>query len=336
MQRITTRDKNPLTRITLNEIINHEWVTMDGFYPITGRPCRIPFSRIVGKPVADNSISPMYASSSLTRSFRSLEAQCSLTTSQRLQYILKTSAARENSFSRSHSNSAVDLPSFDADVSDRDSVTRSGFLDTPALSKQPSTPSNSPSSTQDSTQPPLKAAQAQASLNADRLTESTFVIDEFQDNNRPSSPFLRSSSPPPHSGMYDDEERSFDPRLPPLPPRFIDTTCSKHRAASLYSEAIPDDNPPHSTSSFNRSASCSFSTTSSLTPAFRHVEADASGTFTNSPRVVVGRGVVSEGYDSNHLGSQYPSLLRQTSSDQAPENLMRTHHVKKLQNAKWA
>ena len=28
------RDKNPLTRISIKDIMNHEWVTMDGFYPI--------------------------------------------------------------------------------------------------------------------------------------------------------------------------------------------------------------------------------------------------------------------------------------------------------------
>ena len=28
------RDKNPLTRISIEEIIHHEWVTIDGYYPI--------------------------------------------------------------------------------------------------------------------------------------------------------------------------------------------------------------------------------------------------------------------------------------------------------------
>lgn len=31
------RDKNPLTRISIEEIITHEWVTMDGDYPINLR-----------------------------------------------------------------------------------------------------------------------------------------------------------------------------------------------------------------------------------------------------------------------------------------------------------
>ena len=114
----------------------------------------------------------------------------------------------------------------------------------------------------------------------------------------------------------------------------MDTVFPTHRTTSLYAEMGSETSSLRASYATNRSASCSFSTSSPLTAAFRHAEAGSAGSFASSPRVVVGRGVVSEGYDSNHLGSQYPSLLRQASSDQAPEDLVRTHHVKKLQSAK--
>ncbi|KAK8831194.1 hypothetical protein WA577_003365 [Blastocystis sp. JDR] len=330
-------DKNPLTRITLNEVINHEWVTMDGFYPITG----------LGKPAADASLSPIQASSSLSRTLRSLEPQGTLTTSQRLQHILESRARRAASLSGPYSSSTVDLPSLDPDASDRDFAVL-------ALSREPSTPTHSPHSPRDLTQSPLKGNQApikgnqtpfqtapsplrtsQTLFPSNRRAEDVVAQGVFPGCDGATFPLSRSASPLPRSGLRYDDGTPSDPHLPPLPPRHMDTVFPTHRTTSLYAEMGSETSSLRASYATNRSASCSFSTSSPLTAAFRHAEADSpASSFASSPRVVVGRGVVSEGYDSNHLGSQYPSLLRQASSDQAPEDLVRTHHVKKLQSAK--
>lgn len=350
------RDKNPLTRITLNEVINHEWVTMDGFYPITGRPLLSRFSRLVGKPAADASLSPIQASSSLSRTLRSLEPQGTLTTSQRLQHILESRARRAASLSGPYSSSTVDLPSLDPDASDRDFAML-------ALSREPSTPTHSPHSPRDLAQSPLKGNQSplkgnqapikgnqtpfqtapsplrtsQTLFPSGRRSEDVVAQGVFPGCDGAAFPLSRSASPLPRSGLRYDDGTPSDPHLPPLPPRHMDTVFPTHRTTSLYAEMGSETSSLRASYATNRSASCSFSTSSPLTATFRHAEADSpASSFASSPRVVVGRGVVSEGYDSNHLGSQYPSLLRQASSDQAPEDLVRTHHVKKLQSAKWA
>ena len=126
---------------------------MDGFYPINGRPPLSRFSRLVGKPAADASLSPIQASSSLSRTLRSLEPQGTLTTSQRLQHILESRARRAASLSGPYSSSTVDLPSLDPDASDRDFAVL-------ALSREPSTPTHSPHSPRDLAQSPLKGNQA--------------------------------------------------------------------------------------------------------------------------------------------------------------------------------
>ena len=330
---------------------------MDGFYPITGRPPLPRFSRLVGKPAADASLSPIQASSSLSRTLRSLESQGTLTTSQRLQHILESRARRAASLSGPYSSSTVDLPSLDPDASDRDSAV-------PALSREPSTPTHSPHSPRDlaqsplrgnqtplrgnqtplkgnqtplkGNQTPLRALQTHALFPSGRHAEDVVAQGVFPGCDRAAFPLSRSASPLPRSGLRYDDGTPSDPHLPPLPPRHTDTVFPTHRTTSLCAEVGSEAGSLRASYATNRSASCSFSTSSPLTAAFRHAEADSpASSFASSPRVVVGRGVVSEGYDSNHLGSQYPSLLRQTSSDQAPEDLVRTHHVKKLQSAKW-
>lgn len=320
---INYREKNPLKRITLKEIITHEWVTIDGFYPLTG---------IESPPLEPEAQSINLATGK--SQYSTLERK---DTSQRLQAIINTRAKKAHKESNEfypRSNSLLDLHLMDTDsmtpeMNERYSSEVSGtFLD-----------EDSTSLTRQTSNPTLCYHRRGAStLSHDCSICYDVSPSRSPKNNSRSSSIFNSSenarvshSPALHAKPRNasiDLSMSLSAQASSQPPSKVVT----HSASPILSASHPPcivEKPPLPTRDeydyhYNPQSPCH--------STFRCIDMnDLSGNDSDneslSPHVLIGRGAVSSHYQSIHIPRQ-PSISE--TSIEIPDR-----YVKKLDNTRF-